>query len=292
MSEYWKSTPKYWCKHCKTYVRDTKLEKTSHDATPKHPGNLKRFLRDLHCGHERDERDKQRAKDEVEGLNGVVSGSSGSAAEGSTIKADDTGREKVTNGAASCHGVAVPEDFRRELALAGGWQTLSERPVNSKALKKEEDDDDVKPSNLNIGVRKRKFEGEEEEEEAGESVLRRGWGSTKRTFPCDGEDDLDTLLERTRVVRRRDEALRDAGSCDAKESSLDLPERRIASTEGMKESPKGLTIKEEELMGFSLDLAAASEHGLIDASVFKTEDDSVGSGVVFKKRKPKHLRQK
>ncbi|SLM33522.1 Zinc finger, U1-type [Lasallia pustulata] len=311
MSEYWKSTPKYWCKHCKTYVRDTKLEKTSHDATPKHQGNLKRFLRDLHRGHERDERDRQRAKDEVEGLNGVVSGSSGSAAEGSTSEGAPWRRKAANPPPQSAQsrqttpaerkqqmaqlaamGVAVPEDFRRELALAGDWQTLSERPVNSKALKKEEDDDDVKPSNLNIGVRKRKFEGEEEEEEAGESVLRRGWGSTKRTFSCDGEDDLDTLLERTRVVRRRDEALRDAGSGDAKETSLDLPERRIASTEGMKESPKGSTIKEEESMGFSLDLAAAPEHGLIDAPVFKTEDDSVGSGVVFKKRKPKHLRQK
>ena len=27
--------PKYWCKHCKTYVRDTKLEKANHEATPK-----------------------------------------------------------------------------------------------------------------------------------------------------------------------------------------------------------------------------------------------------------------
>lgn len=181
-------------------------------------------------------------------------------------------------------GVAVPEDFRRELAIAGDWQTLSERPVNSKGLKKGEDDDDVKPSNLNIGVRKRKSEGEEEEEEAGETVLRRGWGSTTRTFPCEGEDDLDFLLERTRVVRRRDEALRDVGSGDAKETSLDLPERHIASTEGMEVSPEGPTVKEEESTGFTLDVAAAPKH--------RTEDDSVGSGVVFKKRKPKHLWQK
>ena len=51
MSEYWKSTPKYWCKHCGIYVRDTKLERTNHEATGKHQGALKRFLRDLHRGH-------------------------------------------------------------------------------------------------------------------------------------------------------------------------------------------------------------------------------------------------
>ncbi len=91
MSEYWKSTvstslfhvkfvlilrqPKYWCKHCKTYVRDTKLERTNHDATPKHQGNLKRFLKDLHRGHEKDEKDKERAKAEVARLNGLPVGS-------------------------------------------------------------------------------------------------------------------------------------------------------------------------------------------------------------------------
>ncbi|MCJ1359147.1 MAG: hypothetical protein MMC33_009147 [Icmadophila ericetorum] len=69
MSEHWKSTPKFWCKHCKIYIRDTKIEKQNHEATPKHQGNLKRFLGDLHRDHEKDEREKQRAKDEVARLN-------------------------------------------------------------------------------------------------------------------------------------------------------------------------------------------------------------------------------
>ena len=69
-------------------------------------------------------------------------------------------------------GVAVPEDFRREMAMAGDWQTTSERLVYDNDFVKKEDGDDVKADGLNIGVRKRKFEGLEEEAEAGETVVR------------------------------------------------------------------------------------------------------------------------
>src|SRR5256885_11873454 len=94
MSEYWKSTvrrnpatpldlltefnngqPKYWCKHCSTYVKDTKFERAQHEATGKHQGNLRRFLKSIQDGHERGEREKQRARAEVERLNKVVAGS-------------------------------------------------------------------------------------------------------------------------------------------------------------------------------------------------------------------------
>ncbi|PHH60763.1 hypothetical protein CDD82_2238 [Ophiocordyceps australis] len=73
MSEYWKSTPKYWCKHCSCYVRDTKLERQNHEATARHQGAIKRSLRELHRTHEREERDKERARREIARLNGVVS---------------------------------------------------------------------------------------------------------------------------------------------------------------------------------------------------------------------------
>ncbi|KAA6406924.1 MAG: hypothetical protein FRX48_09222 [Lasallia pustulata] len=312
MSEYWKSTPKYWCKHCKTYVRDTKLERTSHDATPKHQGNLKRFLRDLHRGHDRDERDRQRAKDEVERLNGLVSGSPASAAEGSTSEGAPWRRKaakpplssapskqatpaerKQQMAQLAAMGVAVPEEFRREMAMAGDWQMLSERPIYSEGLKKEEDDEDVKPNSLNIGVRKRKFEGQEEEEEAGEMVMRRGWGSTTRTYPGEGEDDLDTLLERTKAVRRRDGALQDAGLGNEKETPADLPERPQSTAGAIEDPPSNMPVikTEESTLGES-DLTAAPEQGLTDTPAIKTEGNSMGSGVVFKKRKPKHIRQK
>lgn len=189
-------------------------------------------------------------------------------------------------------GVAVPEDFRREMAMAGDWQTLSERAIYSEDVKKE-DDEDVKPNNLNIGVRKRKFKGQEEEEEAGHPVVRRGWGSTARIYPDDTDDDLDTLLQRTKILRRRDGASRDAGSGDAKESPADLPERPKFGVGGMEESrPEASAIKKEESAWSGPDLAAATEYGLSDSPVVKTEDDPNDSGMVFKKRKPKHIRQK
>lgn len=241
----------------------------------------------------------------------MISGSPASAAEGSTSvgapwrrKAADApsssaqsrqvtpAERKQQMAQLAAMGVAVPEDFRRDMAMAGDWQTLSERPIHSESVKKDGDDEDAKPNNLNIGVRKRKFEGQEEEEEAGETVVRRGWGSTMRTYPSDGEDNLDTLLGRTKVLRRRDEALRDLELGDGKGPSVHSLERSLVSGEGMVVSPIVPAIKKEESIGCSPDRAADPEHKTIDGPVVKTEDDLLGSGVVFKKRKPKHIRQK
>ena len=72
MAEYWKSTPSYWCKFCSIYVRETPIERKNHEASAKHQNNIQRSLRDLHKNKEREDRDKQRAKDEVARLNGVL----------------------------------------------------------------------------------------------------------------------------------------------------------------------------------------------------------------------------
>lgn len=308
MSEYWKSTPKYWCKHCKTFVRDTKLEKTNHEATPKHQGNLKRFLRDLHKGHERDERDKQRAKDEVDRLNGVVpaSGSKlGGApwerslampppAMGNNHQATPADRKRQLAQLAEM-GVAVPEDFRREMAMAGDWQTTSERVIyDNDFVKKEEDSGEVKPGGLNVGIRKRKFEGQEEEEEAGETVIRKGWGSTIRTYPAAGvdEDGLDRLLKSTKRATKEGDGLQNQRS--EPPSRPEQAHSHIAS----KESQPGLdspTIKKEESAGSSgvpdtvLDQTAVVE---APPESLKQEESPPVSGVVFKKRKAKPIRQK
>lgn len=123
MSEYWKSAPKYWCKHCKTYVRDTKLERQNHESTGKHQGAIKRFLRDLHRGHEREDREKQRAKDEVARLNSVTSGG-GSAAgtgveSGSAVGGAPWRRTTTTaNTASSNAGMAPAERAKQVKQLA------------------------------------------------------------------------------------------------------------------------------------------------------------------------------
>ncbi len=92
-------------------------------------------------------------------------------------------------------GVAIPEEYRGEMAMAGEWKTVSERAISGA----EDEYLDQKPGSLlNVGVRKRKFEGQEEEEAAGETVARKGWGSGTRSYPGDAEDDdLDALLSGT-----------------------------------------------------------------------------------------------
>ncbi|KAF6236839.1 hypothetical protein HO173_005130 [Letharia columbiana] len=308
MSEYWKSTPKYWCKHCKTFVRDTKLEKTNHEATPKHQGNLKRFLRDLHKGHERDERDKQRAKDEVDRLNGVVS-ASGSKSGGApwerrsaipppsvdgNQQATPADRKRQLTQLAEM-GVAVPEDFRREMAMAGDWQITSEKVVyDNDFFKKEEESEDVKLGGLNVGIRKRKFEGQEEEEEAGETVIRRGWGSTIRTYPGAGadEDDLATLLKSTKRVIREGEGLQPLGSGRSSRSEQADSHDATKEDQADLDSP---AIKKEESAGPGEVLdTILTQTAVVDAppESLKQEENSPDSGVVFKKRKAKPIRQK
>jgi hypothetical protein len=96
-------------------------------------------------------------------------------------------------------GIAIPEEYRGEMAMAGDWRTVSERVLGAN----DEDYGDQKPGNvLSVGVRKRKFEGQEEEEEAGETVVRRGWGTTTRSYPGskDEDDELDALLSGTKVA--------------------------------------------------------------------------------------------
>ena len=294
--------PKYWCKHCKIFVRDTKLEKTNHEATPKHQGNLKRFLRDLHKGHEREERDKQRAKDEVDRLNGVVSGSGSKVppwegkasipAPSASRQATSADRKKQLAQLAEL-GVAVPEDFRKEMAMAGDWQTTSQRLIYD-TVKKEEDNEDVKTGGLNIGVRKRKFEGQEEEEAAGETVVRRGWGSTIRTYPGaekDGDNDLDALLKTKKALKSGGGGMGRTALTDGY-SRAEQSDKIFNGQEVQPPVSDPTQIKREESSGDAATAEMVSEQGATKEVPIKHEEDTAVPGVMFRKRKAKPTRQK
>ena len=265
-------------------------------------------MRDLHKGHERDERDKQRAKDEVDRLNGVVS-ASGSTSGGApwerksaipppsmagNQQATPADRKRQLTQLAEM-GVAIPEDFRREMAMAGDWQTTSEKVVyENDFLKKEENSEDTKFGGLNVGVRKRKFEGQEEEEEAGERVVRKGWGSTVRTYPGAGgdEDDLNMLLKSTKRAIREGEGLQNLGSGRSSQPEHAGSHATAKESQPTLDSP---AIKKEDSAGpdglqdtFLNQTAAVVAH----PESLKQEDDIAESGVVFKKRKAKPIRQK
>ncbi|PBP27345.1 U1 zinc finger protein [Diplocarpon rosae] len=297
MSEYWKSTPKYWCKHCKTYVRDTKLEKANHEATPKHQGNLKRFLRDLHREHEKDEKEKQRSKAEVERLKGLVAGG-GSASTASSSSssfgrgpAQSTPKPQATEAQRKKQlaqllelGVTLPDEFRSEMAMPGEWQVTSERVIELEGTER-------KPETLALGVRKR--EVIEEEEELTEAKKRR-WGSTYRTHPTEEDFDLDALLNE--ATRKGKEPETEMDAKDEAKLDLSLPASSTLREEFIAQGHKPETVELGVPAGIKRE-PSDGEAKVVDSlppmgSVKQEGGEQSGSGIVFKKRKAKNIRQK
>ncbi|KAI1798705.1 hypothetical protein F4811DRAFT_165793 [Daldinia bambusicola] len=301
MSEYWKSTPKYWCKHCSTYVRDTKLERQNHEATAKHQGALKRFLRDIHRNHEQEQREKDRAKREIERLNGVVGSVSSdqqhrvastsripsSASSQAPTQTAGPQRQKQWEQLAEM-GIDVPTELRREMAMAGEWTVTSKRIIDDTP---KGDESDTKPQNIDAiasGVRKRpKPEGEadeEEEEKAIKSLFKKPkkWGRDTKHAPED-DAELDALLSSalTKPLKSEDNPQQPS------EEKADLPSET-------KENPLPNIKKEEMADGEALwSIKSEPQESHKDMPVKQEDDTENGpSPVVFKKRKPKNIRQR
>lgn len=190
-------------------------------------------------------------------------------------------------------GVAIPEDFRKEMAMAGEWQTLSETPIHEAGDIKGEMEDH-KPDALNVGVRKRKYEGQEGEEETGETVFKRGWGSTTRTYPGpndNGEADLDSLLGKTLVNTRKSRIEDSKTSGENKFQDQTFVEEQMAEeiAQSALERPK---VKKEDSAGSGIPLPLVPSHGLLDNTTIKVENSSFEPDITFKKRKTKPIRQK
>lgn len=226
MSEYWKSIPKYWCKHCSTFVKDTPFEKKQHEETGRHQGQLKRFLRGIQNDHEKAEREKLKAKAEVDRLNKAVGGiASSSPATSSSLRrtpaapkpaASVADRQKQIQQLVDM-GIAVPDEYRADAALAGDWNVMPQRKIEEPAI----------DETLNKGVRKRKFEGQEEEEEAGETVVRRGWGSTIKRYPGEDNDDLEALLSLNSLQKKEEEIVKKE---DEPDTRIDKPTAIVAGS--------------------------------------------------------------
>ena len=333
MSEYWKSTPKYWCKHCGIYVRDTKLERTNHEATGKHQGALKRFLRDLHRGHEQEQREKDRARREIERLNGIVptaSSSSSATAAPPRDRNHDAQQQSVTKEDRQRQweqlvdlGVEVPTELRGEMAMAGEWTVTNTRVIEDEPRGSEGDDGaDEKKKNVDAvatGVRKKRplsnrdgdGDGADEEAAAEEDAAVQGlfkkprrWGRDTRHAPGADEDDaeLDALLSGTLVVPKKEGGGGDADGAREEEGDkikLDPGSGTAVKEEEGNSMPR---IKKEE------DEEGSEGRGLenvpkdtsdvpASAASVKTEEQPADPGpavpaVVFKKRKPKNVRQK
>ncbi|WPG99756.1 Hypothetical protein R9X50_00257500 [Acrodontium crateriforme] len=296
MSEYWKSTPNYWCKFCAIYVKDTSLERKNHEASGKHQNNIQRSLRDLHKNKEREEREKQRAKDEVARLNGLVGGSGQQqqgkpeALTGRAQQPAITSAPKLTTAEQrrahaeqlAALGVELPEELKREITGVGGWQTVSERiieaPRSLADIKREEDaGTDVQHGNGTIsqGVHKRRMQDEEEDARDEEAAPKpRAWGSKMKTYPGSKDErpdeDLDALL--SGVTKK------------PKTEAKSEPEpNELGSTSGVKDEPsvKGGDTEARKTLDNIPDVNAPS-----DVVKPKDEDDPAPA-VIFKKRKIK-----
>ena len=295
MSEYWKSTPRYWCKYCAVYVRDTKIERANHESTGKHQGAVKRSLRDLHRSHDRDERDKERAKREIDRLNGVVpsgssysSGGVGSSSSHQPVSGSSSASSRpapppVTSEASLKKqreqlaelGVAVPGSFRPEMAMPGEWTVTNTRVIETKPSGEE-----AKVEARASGVRRREEnEDEKEQEEAMRGLFKKPkrWGRLdSKAMPEDQEAELDALLSGSLVKKQP------AAADDDMVKGEDVKEEvKAEDGAGVKLEP---AVKEEEP-----DTGA----GGITETAAKSEDaDTTEGAVVFKKRKPKGLRTK
>ena len=256
----------------------------------------------MHKGHEREEREKQRAKAEVDRLNGVVKDSSAgnvgnpwdrrpAIPQSSASRQATPAERKQQLQKLAEMGVAVPDDFRKEMAMAGDWQVTSQRIICD--ISKEEADEDVKSERLAVGVRKRKFDGQEEEEEADETVVRKGWGSTTRSYPgiTDDEHDLNALLSNTKALRRSDLQLEEGKHSDPAPRKDHIP----AATEKGDAHDQGLVvppIKNEDGLESAEDMGNIPAQETREAASFKSEEREQGLNVVFKKRKAKPIRCK
>lgn len=293
MSDYWKSTPRYWCKNCRVYVRDTPLERRNHEATATHQNAVKRALRDIHRDHEREEREKERARAEVERLNGIVSGTKPAPHAAGRPSAAGAGRAAAVVGLNEEEerkkrleelaglGVALPTEVRGDMAMAGEWTVTSTRVIEEKG----EEEDVARKA---VGVRKREVtEEEREEEEAVRGLFKRrkGWGRDLKRLPEEKDKELEELLSGDLGAKEVKEEVKaedrdEKVKVEVKEEE-DGSRQEEAGEPEVKTEEGGPKIKTEE--GDESDLPSAEAKG---------PAENEPPAPVFKKRKAKNIRQK
>ena len=178
-------------------------------------------------------------------------------------------------------GVAVPESYRKEAAMAGEWETVAVRPVRpvreqTEGVKKEEAEEkaNVKTEAKAVGVRKRKANGDDENDEDGleDAERRKPWGSRVRKFPGGNrneEEDIEALLGGGKKVKVEQEV----GDASA---NTEVPRT---------EESEPLVKKEDEEL-VTVGLPEAASEGAVGLPVAKDSKEEVpGEGIVFKKRK-------
>ncbi|KAK0744443.1 hypothetical protein B0T21DRAFT_282034 [Apiosordaria backusii] len=309
MSEYWKSTPKYWCKHCSVYVRDTKLERANHESTGKHQGAIKRSLRELHKSADQEQREKDRAKREVERLNGVVSGSGGSSSA--------TGTKKYGSGSGSSSsnappppaqlsqaerqrqleqlaelGVNIPTELRKDMAMVGEWSVTSTRVIDDGESRDKTEDNKDESRAVGVKRERERTEEEKEQEEALNGLFkkRKRWGVGSRSMPEEEDKELEELLSGTIVRPKKEQDAEVKQEIKEEVKEEDAPETPSVKQEENQEGPALDKIQDVQDEAPSTVIKQEPREG--DPLPPASTEEPAAAGVVFKKRKPKNIRQK
>ncbi|KAI5839900.1 hypothetical protein DFP73DRAFT_580187 [Morchella snyderi] len=322
MSEYWKSTPKYYCKHCKTFVVDTPVSKKNHDASPKHQGALKRFLRDLHRTTEREATAATAAKREVARLNALVSGPSSSSSSSSTGLPAPTFKPAPARAATEDErkrhlkeleslGVALPDEARRELAMVGDWTAAAaaeapgERTTTTAGGREKEVGGGGEKERLRAEL-KRKHDAEEQERrwdamDEDERAMR-GFRIQTRTYPPGGAGAAGGRVGgfRPMVFKGKGKAGGEVKKEEEEEEKgvvkKEEEEAAVKKEEEEEEDEVPRIKKEETDMEGVVDVKAEVDANEAPAAEVvkkeKEEPENVSDGIVFKKRKVKNIRKR
>lgn len=191
-------------------------------------------------------------------------------------------------------GVVVPEEFRKEMAMTGEWEIVSQKVIGAEdpeVVKHESGDSkqDIKSeAPLNVGVKRRRVEGQDEMEEAGERVVEKGWGSTTRGWSDLNEElDLESLMGKG-DTERPVETEEDASTEQTTTSTLNPPQPLSNTTSNSESAPP---LKKEDSQSALPTLDDMPSHNAASPIKHETKG-TLDSGIIFKKRKPKPVRQR
>lgn len=192
------------------FVKDTPLSRKDHEASPKHQHALQRFLRELHRNKEKEAVAAENTKREAERLNNLDNPGyvpkplarraadlvEKKPAKTSSFRSEEQKKKHLDELAAL--GVAMPESYRKEHAMAGDWETVRviERPATpedpedeeSKRAKRRkigdvEDEDEEETETKNFTMRTLEYPGDAvASDNIGEITFKKR-GKSKQTMP-------------------------------------------------------------------------------------------------------------
>lgn len=275
------------------FVVDTPVSKKNHDASLKHQGSLKRFLRDLHRTNEKEQSAAAAAKREVARLNSIVGskgGSSGASSSTSVASSSIYAPPPAPRGTneeerkrqlkeLEALGVALPDEARRELAMVGDWTETAVVQGEREMTGKEKVQVELAKQ------QKRKFEEEEKERKWNamdeDERAMRGFSIQTKTYPGQGGELGEEFVPIVFKGKGKMTENKAAGEAVVKEE--EASEIKVKHEEDAGEVP---AIKEEvEAAGIDIKTEGGVE-------VKKEESESIGDGLVFKKRKVKNIRKR